>query len=78
MIPVPFTRLNSVTTSPKNISLAANGDLLYIVSGGFLYKHKISTDSLVTSVELDYRISPYTNFNGNIQLFEPVYLIYSY
>ena len=78
MTPVPFTKLNSVKTSPNNISLAVNGDLLYVVSGGFLYKHKISTDSLVTSVELDYRISPYTNFNGNIQLFEPVYLIYSY
>ena len=79
MSPVPFTKLNSVTTSPKNISLAVNGDLLYVVSGGFLYKHKISTDSLVTSVELDYRISPLDdNLFNNIQLFKTVYSIYSY
>ena len=55
MIPAPFTKLNSVTTSPKNVSLAVNGDLLYVVSGGVLYKHNIPTDSLVNSVELDYK-----------------------
>ena len=73
MIPAPFTKLNSVTTSPKNVSLAVNGDLLYVVSGGVLYKHNILTDSLVNSVELDYKCSPlYVNIQGIIQLVEPV------
>lgn len=79
MIPAPFTKLNSVTSNPKNASLAVNGDLLYVVSGGVLYKHIISTDSLNASVELDYKCSPlYANIQGNTQLVEPVYLIYSY
>lgn len=73
MIPTPFTKLNSVTTSPKNVSLAVNGDLLYVVSAGVLYKHNILTDSLVNSVELDYKCSPlYVNIQGITQLVEPV------
>jgi hypothetical protein len=62
MNPLPFTKLNSVTSNPKNESLAVNNDLLYIVSKGFLYKHSISNDYLISSHKIDYRKEP-TSFN---------------
>ena len=56
MSPIPFTKLNSVTYSPQNESLALNGDNLYIISKGVLYKHSISQDSLISSSPIAYKM----------------------